>query len=63
GGVVAGFPLLTSFAMTTTPASHGAVVIGLLPAATAVAVVLRTGERPARSFWVFALLGAVAAVA
>ncbi|QNA91550.1 MULTISPECIES: DMT family transporter [unclassified Microbacterium] len=62
GGVVAGFPLLTSFAMTTTPASHGAVVIGLLPAATAVAVVLRTGERPARSFWVFAILGAAATV-
>ncbi|MFK3676970.1 DMT family transporter [Microbacterium sp. NPDC090218] len=62
GGVVAGFPLLTSFAMTTTPASHGAVVIGLLPAATAVAVVLRTRERPTRSFWVFAILGAVAAV-
>lgn len=62
GGVVAGFPLLTSFAMTATPASHAAVVIGLLPAATAVAVVLRTGERPARSFWVFAVLGAVAAV-
>ena len=62
GGVVAGFPLLTSFALTTTPASHGAVVIGLLPAATAVAVVLRTRERPARSFWVFAILGAVAAV-
>ena len=62
GGVVAGFPLLTSFAMTTTPASHGAVVIGLLPAATAVAVVIRTGERPAPSFWVFAILGAVAAV-
>lgn len=62
GGVVAGFPLLTSFAMTTTPASHGAVVIGLLPAATAVAVVLRTRERPASSFWVFAVLGAVGAV-
>lgn len=62
GGVVAGFPLLTSFAMTATPASHGAVVIGLLPAATAVAVVLRTRERPVRSFWVFALLGAAAAV-
>jgi drug/metabolite transporter (DMT)-like permease len=62
GGVVAGFPLLTSFAMTTTPASHGAVVIGLLPAATAVAVVLRTRERPALSFWIFALLGAAAAV-
>lgn len=62
GGVVAGFPLLTSFAMTTAPASHGAVVIGLLPAATAAAAVLRTRERPARSFWVFAVLGAVAAM-
>ncbi|MBN9201241.1 MAG: DMT family transporter [Microbacterium chocolatum] len=62
GGVVLGFPLLTSFAMTSVPASHGAVVIGLLPAATAVAVVLRTRERPALSFWVFAALGAVAAV-
>ncbi|WP_295033109.1 DMT family transporter, partial [uncultured Microbacterium sp.] len=44
-------------------ASHGAVVIGLLPAATAVAAVLRTGERPARSFWLFAALGAAVAVA
>lgn len=61
-GVVAGFPLLTSFAMTTAPASHGAVVVGLLPAATAVAVVLRTGESPSPSFWVFAGLGAAAAV-
>ena len=62
GGVVAGFPLLTSFALTTAPASHGAVVIGLLPAATAVMAVLRAKERPARSFWVFAALGAVVAV-
>ncbi len=62
GGVVAGFPLLTSYALTVAPAGHSAVVIGLLPAATAVAVVLRTRERPSRSFWVFAALGAVAAV-
>ncbi|MFT3877805.1 MAG: DMT family transporter [Propioniciclava sp.] len=62
GGVVAGFPLLTSFALTTTPASHGAVVIALLPAATAVCAVLRTGERPARSFWVAATFGALAAI-
>ncbi len=61
-GVVAGFPLLTSFALTTAPASHGAVVIGLLPAATAVAVVLRTRERPGRAFWWYAGLGAAAAV-
>lgn len=62
GGVVAGFPLLTSFALTSVPASHGAVVIGLLPAATAVAAVVRTGERPARSFWLFAALGALTAI-
>jgi len=61
-GVVAGFPLLTSFALTTAPAGHSAVVIGLIPAATAVAVVLRTRERPAVSFWVFAGLGAAAAI-
>ncbi|MBT0770244.1 DMT family transporter [Kineosporia sp. J2-2] len=61
-GVVLGFPLLTSYALTTAPASHGAVVIALLPAATALTVVVRTGERPARSFWLFALAGAVAAV-
>lgn len=61
-GVVLGFPLLTSYALTTAPASHGAVVIALLPAATALAVVVRTKERPARSFWVFALAGSVAAV-
>lgn len=63
GGAVVGFPLLSSFALTTAPASHGAVVIALLPAATAVIAVLRTGERPTRTFWVAAFCGAAAAVA
>ncbi len=54
--------MFTSFALTTTSASHAAVVIALLPAATAVAAVLRTKERPTRSFWLFAGLGALAAV-
>lgn len=62
GGVVAGFPLLTSFALTSTPAVHGAVVIAVLPAATAVTAVLRTGERPPTTFWVTAAIGAAAAV-
>ena len=61
-GVVIGFPLLTTYALTTVPASHGAVVIGLLPAATAVMAVLRGHERPPRAFWIFAALGAVATV-
>jgi drug/metabolite transporter (DMT)-like permease len=61
-GVVVGFPLLTSFALTTTPASHGAVVIALLPAATATAAVLRGRERPPVAFWVVTAVGALAAI-
>ncbi|MBN1092585.1 DMT family transporter [Blastococcus sp. TML/M2B] len=62
GGVVTGFPLLTSFALQTTPAGHGAVVIALLPAATAVVAVLRTGERPPTAFWTATAAGALVAV-
>jgi drug/metabolite transporter (DMT)-like permease len=62
GGVVVGFPMLTSFALTTAPAAHGAVMIGLLPAATAAMAVIRGNERPAPGFWLFAGLGAVAAI-
>jgi len=63
GGVVIGFPLLTSFALTSTPASHGAVVIAMLPAATAVLAVLRGHEHPPLGFWVAAGVGAFAALA
>src|SRR3954447_8812007 len=62
GGVVVGFPLLTSFALTTAPASHGAVVIAVLPAATAVMTVLRSHERPRAALWVAAGAGAGAAL-
>jgi drug/metabolite transporter (DMT)-like permease len=62
GGVVVGFPLLTSYALTTTPASHGAVVIALLPAATAAMAVFRGHERPPVMFWIAAGVGAVAAM-
>ncbi len=62
GGVVLGFPVLTSFALSAAPASHGAVVIALLPAATAMMAVLRAKERPRRSFWILAAAGATAAV-
>ncbi len=62
GGVVVGFPLLTSYALTSTPASHGAVVIALLPAATAVAATIRARERPPLLFWLTSGLGAVAAL-
>ena len=63
GGIVIGFPLLTSYALTQVPASHGAVVIAILPAATAVMAVIRGRERPPLPFWIFAALGAVVALA
>lgn len=62
GGVVVGFPLFTGLALQTVPAAHAAVVVGLLPAATAVLSVIRSGERPPLRFWVFALAGAAAVV-
>lgn len=62
GGVVIGFPVLTAYALTTTSAAHSAVVIAMLPAATAVAAVVRGRERPPRSFWVTAGVAATAAV-
>lgn len=63
GGVVIGFPFLTSYALTATSASHGAVIIAILPAATAAMTVLRARERPPAAFWTAAALGAAAAVA
>jgi len=56
-GVVIGFPLFSSIAMTTLPAAHGAIVVGLMPLATAMAAVLFAGERPSIGFWLCALLG------
>ena len=62
-GVVAGFPLLSSYALARVPAAHGAVVIAVLPAATAAVAVLRAREHPSPRFWLAAVLGALAAVA
>jgi drug/metabolite transporter (DMT)-like permease len=61
-GVATGFPLLTAYALRDTQAGHGAVVIALLPAVTAVVAVLRVGERPGAAFWSAAGAGAVVAV-
>lgn len=59
GGVVVGFPLLTTLALQTSTTSHAAVVVGLLPLTTAVVSSLRTGARPSRRFWTAAVAGAV----
>lgn len=56
-GVVVGFPVLSSVAMRYVPASHGAIVLGVLPLATALFGALRFGERPSVGFWLAALAG------
>jgi len=56
-GVVVGFPLFSAWAMRYVPAAHGAVVIGLLPLATALAGAWIAHERPTRLFWLCALFG------
>ncbi|MEV6794118.1 DMT family transporter [Streptomyces sp. NPDC051320] len=62
GGVVIGFPLLTTLALQTSTTSHAAVVVGLLPLTTAAFSVVRTGSRPSRTFWVSALAGAAVVI-
>ncbi len=57
GGCIIGFPWLSSIAMRTLPAAHGAVMAGLLPLATAVCSALRGHEKPSLGFWLMALTG------
>ncbi|MFG2116209.1 DMT family transporter [Streptomyces sp. NPDC048718] len=63
GGVVVGYPLLTTLALRTSTTAHAAVVVGLLPLTTAVFAALRTGRRPSRTFWAAALAGALVVIA
>ena len=61
-GIVVGFPALTSLALRHVDSAHGAVVIALLPAGTAIWAVARAGERPSARFWAAALAGLAAVV-
>ena len=62
-GVVVGFPLCSSLALVTAGSAHGAVVIAVLPAATALVAVVRGGERPGALFWIAASAGLAVVVA
>jgi len=56
-GVVVGFPVFSSWAMQYVSASHGGVMLGILPLATAVVGVFIGTERPSFSFWLISVLG------
>jgi drug/metabolite transporter (DMT)-like permease len=62
-GVVFGFPLFTTWAMRYVPAAHGAVVLAILPLATAAAGAVVAHERPSRGFWMVSVLGSAVVVA
>lgn len=56
-GAIVGFPILTAWAMQFVPATHGAVVLGILPLATASIGALRAHQRPSWAFWVASITG------
>ena len=58
GGVVFGFPLLTSIALREVDAVHASLILALLPLFTAALGALLAGQRPSAGFWLCALLGA-----
>ncbi len=61
-GVVFGFPIFTTVAMTQGSSSHGAVILGMMPLATTVIGVIRFKERPSLGFWLVSLMGAALVV-
>lgn len=61
-GTVLGFPFLSAWAMSQLPAAHGAIVLGVLPLATALAAALRAGERPTRGFWLASIAGSLVVI-
>jgi drug/metabolite transporter (DMT)-like permease len=61
-GVIFGFPFLSAWALRQVPSAHGAIVIGLLPLATACVATFRGGERPSWQFWLAGLAGSAAVI-
>ena len=57
------FPFLMALAVQTVDASHGGVVLGILPIATALVAVAITHERPKPLFWIASLAGAALVIA
>jgi drug/metabolite transporter (DMT)-like permease len=61
-GAGVGFGWFTSQALRTVSATHGSIVIGLLPAVTAVFGVMRTRARPRPLFWLATACGTAVVV-
>lgn len=57
--VVFGFPVFSSIAMQTLPASHGGVILGIMPLLTSIFATIVDGERPSPLFWLCGVAGAL----
>jgi len=55
--IVIVFPLLSAWSLASVPASDGAMVLAFVPTLTALFGLLRSGERPAPSFWLANAVG------
>jgi drug/metabolite transporter (DMT)-like permease len=58
-GVVFGFPLFSAYAMKYLPASHGAIVVAIIPLLTALFGNFLAGEKPSKGYWVAASIGSL----
>jgi drug/metabolite transporter (DMT)-like permease len=56
--VIFAYPVLLALALRTVPASHGGVVLGIVPLAIAAMAALLGYERPSAGFWIVGALGA-----
>lgn len=63
GGIVVGFPLLSSLALRHIPANHGAIIVGLLPFATSLLATLVYRDRQPARFWICAAIGSALVIA
>lgn len=60
--VTCGFPGFMGVAMTTVPAAHGGVVLGVLPLTTAALAALWNRQHASPAFWLLAVIGAAIVV-
>jgi drug/metabolite transporter (DMT)-like permease len=61
-GVIFGFPFFSAFAMKSVPASHGAIIVGLIPLFTALFGVLLAKEKPSIGYWIAGFVGSATIV-
>jgi drug/metabolite transporter (DMT)-like permease len=63
GGVILGFPLCSALALRSMDAAQGTIILGVMPAITALFGVVLAGERPRPAFWGYVALGVLTVAA